>query len=519
VQRLVVALTTLLALLAGVVVAGYLVVFAASPDRVARAVPASTTVYGTLYLQPSSGQKMNLAALLGRVPGLGDATSLDGKLHEIAGQLLAQAGLDYGGDLRPWLGDQLAMAVEPDGTDPAQARFTLLVAVKDQPAAAAGLERIAADLQIDGVSESYQGVELTVGPDCAWALLDDLLVVGGDAATVRAALDADADRAPSLADETSFVAAMRRVPPDHLASIYVDLESLASVAGAAGQPSGYSEASLALVVEPEGIRLAGTAPFDADAAPAGLREAFTLASETSSLAGWMPDDTEAEFAAFGLAQALLAAEQQLGTDAANPGVADLLNQLRALAALGLGIDVDEDLLPLFDREAAIAVGRLADVAPRLQLLLRPADAAAAQASLDRMRDALRGRGSTVRERDADGVIITTVSVPDLGEVSYAMRDGIIVAALDPDDVVDALTAAADGTTLGASSRYRSAWDLAAAHGGSEFWVDVAAFVGAAGDQLGVTGDVRAILLEIDALAMTAPARDEMSELHLVLTAR
>jgi hypothetical protein len=56
-------------------------------------------------------------------------------------------------------------------------------------------------------------------------------------------------------------------------------------------------------------------------------------------------------------------------------------------------------------------------------------------------------------------------------------------------------------------------------GGNEFWVDVAAVVDAAGEELGVTGDVRDILLAIDALAMTAPARDEMSEFHVVLTAR
>jgi uncharacterized protein DUF3352 len=518
-HRLVVALTAFLAILAGVVVAGYLLIFAASPDRIARAVPASTTIYGTVYLQPSAGQKMNLAALLGHVPGLEDAASLDGKLHQIAAQLLARTGLDYEADLRPWLGDQLAIAVEPNGTDPSQARFTLLVAVTDRPAAAAALTRIAAERQLAGVPESYQGVELTVAPGGVWALLDDLLIVGGDAGTVRAALDADADRAPSLADSTSFLAAMRRVPADHLAAVYIDIKGLARLAGAEGQLGGYSQASLALVVESNGLRLTGSAPFDAGAASAGARAAFALASEPSSLAEWMPDDTQAELVVFGVAQSLVAAEEQLGSDPATSAVADALNQVRALAALGLGINVDDDLLPLFNREAAVAVGHLADARPSVQLLLRPADAAGAQASLDRMRDGLRGRGSTIRERTVDGVTITTVPIPSLGEVSYAMREGVIVAALDPADVAAALTAAADGQTLAATARYRSSWELAGVHGGNELWVDVARVVEAAGDQLGVTGDVRAILLEIDALAMTAPAHDALSEFHVVLTAR
>jgi hypothetical protein len=81
VQRLVIALTSFLAMMAGVVVVGYLLIFAASPDRASRAIPADATVYATVYLQPSTGQKMNLAALLGHVPGLADPTSLDTKLH------------------------------------------------------------------------------------------------------------------------------------------------------------------------------------------------------------------------------------------------------------------------------------------------------------------------------------------------------------------------------------------------------------------------------------------------------
>jgi predicted regulator of Ras-like GTPase activity (Roadblock/LC7/MglB family) len=518
-QRLVIALTTFLALMAGVVVAGYLLVFAVAADRASRAVPASASLYGTLYLQPSAGQKMNLAALLGHVPGFADATALDQKLHEIAGRLLGEAGLDYETDLRPWLGNQLAFGVEADGTDPAAAKVVMLVAVKDPVAAGAALDRIAEDLGAAGEPETYEGVELTVSPDGAWALLDDLLVLGNDAATVRAALDADADRAPSLADDTEFVAAMRRVPADHLAAVYVDLRGLAASAGAEEQLGGYSDASLALVVEQDGLRLAGNAPFDADAASPSAREAFAMASEPSSLADWMPDDTQAELVVFAVGQTFLAAEEQLGETPGTGEVTDAIDQLRGLAALFLGIDLDEDLLPLFDREAAVAVSGLLDAEPSGQLLLRPADPGAAQEALDRMRDSLRARGVAIDEQDVEGVTITSIDVPQIGQLSYAMQDGVIIAGLDPDQVGKALSAAAAGTTLGASARYRSAWELAGVRGGNEFWVDVAAAVDAAGEELGVTGDVRDILLAIDALAMTAPARDEMSEFHLVLTAR
>ncbi len=421
-QRLVIALTTFLAMMAGIVVVGYLLIFAASPDRASRAIPADATVYATLYLQPSTGQKMNLAALLAHVPGLADPTSLDQKLHEIAGRLLGEAGLDYEADLRPWLGNQLAMAVELDGTDPSAAHVIALVAVKDPALAREALDRIAADHGLSGETESYKGVDVITYPDGAWALLDDLLVLGNDASGVKAALDADADRAPSLADD-------------------------------------------------QGLRVTGNAPFDPDSASAGAREAFALASEPSSLADWMPDDTQAELVVFGIAQTLRAAEEQLGTDPATADAADAINQLRAVAAIGLGINLDDDLLPLFDREAAVAVGGLqgGSSMPAGQLLLRPSDADAAAAALDRMRDALRAHGATIDESQTNGVTVTSVDVPDFGT--------------------------------------------------NEFWVDVASAMDAAGADLGVTGDVRDILLQIDALAMTAPAHDEISEFHLVLTAR
>ncbi|HSM37719.1 MAG TPA: hypothetical protein VK838_00155, partial [Candidatus Limnocylindrales bacterium] len=94
-HRLVVALTTLLTLVGVVVVAGYLLLFAAQADRAARAVPADASAYATLYLQPSTGQKLNLQSLLGRVPGFADPSSLDQKIHEITARLLGDAGLDY----------------------------------------------------------------------------------------------------------------------------------------------------------------------------------------------------------------------------------------------------------------------------------------------------------------------------------------------------------------------------------------------------------------------------------------
>ncbi len=123
------------------------------------------------------------------------------------------------------------------------------------------------------------------------------------------------------------------------------------------------------------------------------------------------------------------------------------------------------------------------------------------------------------ESEAAGLTITTVEVPQVGSVSWAVSDGVIVAGLTAEDVAAALAAHASGQTLAANARYRAAWELAGDRGGNEAFVDIGAIVDASDDALGTTGDARDILLTVGALGLTAPARDGNTELHIVLTVR
>ena len=520
-HRLVIALTTFLSLTAAVVVGAYLFVFAAQSDRAARAVPADTAVYATLYLQPSTGQKLNLSQLMSNVPGFADPALLDQKIHEITARFFGQAGIDYEADVRPWLGDQVALSVQPDGVDPQQADVLIVIDVADRATADAALERSASDLGLVVGSEDHAGASLSVSADASWALLDDILLVGSSADAVRGGLDADAGRVGSLAGSPAFRGAMDDVAADHLASMFVNLEAFASSAGLGEQLGGYRTASLALLVEPNGLRLEGSAPFDAEAASDHANEAFALSSEPSSLAEWMPATTQAEVVVFGLSQSLQAAEDEIGGAEGGEEIVGLLTQVRAIAALGLGINLDADVLPLFDRETAVAITGLEDMLPAGQLLLRPSDADAAAAALERMRAALEERGATSTTQQVAGATVTSVAVPELGTVSYAIADGVVVAGLSAEDVGAALAARATGDSLAADDRYTSSWELAGDRGGNELWLDVGALVDAAGDELGVTGEARDILLQADALAMTIPARPDeaRSDFHVVLTVR
>jgi len=517
-RRLVIALTALLATTGGVVVAGYLLIFAAGTDRAAAAVPADASAYLTAYLQPTTGQQLNLASMLGNVPGFEDAAGLDQKLNEISARFLGQAGIDYEGDVRPWLGNQVAVAVAARGATADQVHALLLVAVKDRARAAASLDDLAAARGLAPRPATYQGTEISVAAAASWALLDDLLVVATDRPTLEGALDAAANRRPSLADSADFAAAMRRLPADHLAAAYVDLAGVAGTAGVGDATSGYAGLGVALVAEPRGLRLVGSAPFHADGASEAARHGFEAAQQTASTGTWMPANTEVAASIFDLHGLVSEAERALADQPAATDLLTSLNQLRALAGFGLGISIDDDLLPLLDGETGLAITGLASGTPHGQLIIRPPNPSEAAATLERLRSGLSGIGASVTERAAGSIRVVSVQVPQLGSASWAADGEVIVLGLRYDDVAAALGAGA-GQSLADDATYAGAWQLAGDRGGNQLFVNIGAIADASPDALGMTGDARDILLSISALGLSLPARDDTSQLRAALTVR
>lgn len=516
-RRVVVAVTALLVTLGGAVVVSYLLLFAAVADRAARAVPADTAIYLNAYLQPSAGQQMNLFDLIGHLRGFGDAATLEAKIDEVAGRLLGQAGIDYAADVRPWLGAQIAIAAAPGeaGSPPSE---LLLAAVKDSAAARTSVPHLFAPMKIAFKRETFRGHALMTSEATSYALLDDLLVVASTPERLRASIEADADVAPSLADSPAFTAAMREVASDHLASVYLDLP------GAVGLPEGrllggFGTAALALTAEADGLHLEGAARFVADAASDEVRAAFSLGAHPSTLAGWMPRTTSAEIVLFGGAQSFEDLEASLAGNSAFAPAVDALNQLRGIAALGLGINFNRDLLPLFDAEAALALQSLDADGFHGQILFRPSDSAAAKASLDRMRSGLADRGSRVTARQVAGTSVTSVAVPQVGTVAYALVDGVVLIGLDAADVAAALEAHDAGETLETDDRYLATFELASGHAGNELWADIPSLVDALAGTFDPGSELRDILHQIGELAMSANATDDRLEINGVLTVK
>ena len=514
-RRLVVASTTLLALLGAAVVASYLFLFAAVSDRAARAVPADAALYVSAYLQPSAGQQAKLFGLVGKLQGFGDPAALEQKIDEIAQRLLGEAGIDYLGDVRPWLGGQIAFAASPGagGSTPGE---LLLAAVRDLDGARDAVPRLFASMDLSFTRGTFRGQAVMTSDGTSYALLDDLLIVANTPERLRAALEADGDVAPSLADSPAYAAAMREVPADHLAAVYVDLP-LALGLTELRQVGGFETVGLAIVAQGDGVHLTGTAPFAAGSASEAARAAFALGGQASTLADWMPRNTRAEAVIFGFSRTFQDLEASLAEEDAFAPAADALNQLRTIATLGLGVNLNRDVLPLLDGEGAVAVQEIGADLPRGQLLLRPADLVAAQAALDRMESALADRGSRVTTSQVAGTTLTTVAVPLIGTLAWSISDGVVVVGLDDADVAAALEAHASGATLAADERYSGPFEHAGAHAGNEFWADVPTLVDALAGIFDPGTELRDILHQIGELAISATATDDRLEINGVLT--
>src|SRR5687767_11897655 len=161
-HRLVVAVVTLIGLTGAVFLAAHFLFLSAATDRAASLAPANSALYVNIYLQPSTGQQMNLGGLIGRLPGFEDDASLDEKVDQVVQNLLSGTGIDYREQVKPWLGNQIALAGWPTDGDPANPTVVFIADVKDRAAAEAALADLASRDGRTVEPQTYQRVELQV---------------------------------------------------------------------------------------------------------------------------------------------------------------------------------------------------------------------------------------------------------------------------------------------------------------------------------------------------------------------
>jgi hypothetical protein len=330
------------------------------PDDAAEQVPDDALAYVHANLDPESEQYQDARELASRTPNF--ASEL------IAGLPGPRGGeLDFGRDVSPWLGDELALAIVPGEGGEDESLF--LYEVEDE----GGAEEFAGRLATGEVTDSErEEVEISVDErGLATAQTGGFLIVGSEVA-VEGAIDAGAEEGSSLADSSVAESVAEALPEDNLVDAFLSDEGVQQLLSGAGGSAGSLDtfvnfeatrgAGAALVASDDGLELALHSELDPERLEAspGFFEAFPPFEPT------LVEDLSADSLAYlGLGdprhsiQELLD-QAQAGAPELASGFEDLSQELERSGRVSL----ESEILPVLGGQAAFAIepGASAEVA-------------------------------------------------------------------------------------------------------------------------------------------------------------
>jgi hypothetical protein len=379
----------------------------------ARIVPAGALAFVRISTDPGDGAARRLARLAPRIPGY--LSLRDAALSAVAP---TAGAFDPQRDLRPWLGDEAALAL----VDIGDGRFGSLVLaqVRSRPRAEALLQRVAGR----GRGVRYRDVVLRRFGANAATFAGGFLVAGPEAA-VRRAVDVARGDAPALAGAPAFEAALEgaRRP----AAAYVSPRGLRSLARARG---GVARVVAGLLDRP-GLRAVGVA---ARADARGLRlDLRRLGAAGANVAPRLVDDVPGGAVALLAGPSLAAAVETARRAGADAALAAARATLRDVASL----DLDRDLLRRLRGEYAAWIEPGA-AAPVVTLAARTSDPDGVREVLARLQEPLAravagGEGATpaFEARSIGGADAFTLPVADGFAPTYAVTgDTLVVSTSD-----------------------------------------------------------------------------------------
>lgn len=412
----------------------------APADDAIALVPDDALAYAHLDVDPESEQFAAATEIGGRVPLLS-------RLAVDAVSGIAGARVDYGRQVEPWAGGEVALAALPIGV---AGQRVALIEADDTDAAAAFASGL---LGPERSSASAGDTEISVGPrGAAWAIEGRFLLIGSEAG-LRAMLD---DDGPSL-EGSAAAAILDELPADRLAYGFVSPEGARALLGSrALEPvdtfidSGATEgAAASLSADGGGLRLAIRSDLDPE--KAGTSPGFFAA---------LPAFTPTLTADVG--PATLA---YLGLGDPGEGIGGLLDQARssspglvaafrrASRRLGrqAGIDIGEDLLPLLGSEAAltlqpVAAGSGSELpgvtpdagTPYVSLIAKDVDPEAARQALARLQGPVakalakpqHGGAPAFETIQIAGLQAQSLAISPAVDLTYATWDDLVVIATD-----------------------------------------------------------------------------------------
>lgn len=202
---------------AGAYAVGQLMSGGTSP---ASAVPAAAVAYASLDLDPSAAQKIEAVKILRKFPGLRSQLKISSR-DDLRKTIFEQAvkgsgctGVSYAADVKPWIGDRLAVAAVPKGS---RILPLVLLQVSDHDKARAAVRALEACNPSDGLKGGSTGI----------AFVGDYMLLGEKKSDVAAM--ASSAESGSLEDDAQFKTWMGRTGDPGILTMYAAKGAAAAI--------------------------------------------------------------------------------------------------------------------------------------------------------------------------------------------------------------------------------------------------------------------------------------------------
>ena len=476
--------------------------------RAAGITPATALGFLSLNLSPSIEQKRNLLSIARRFPDARTRVKaeFDDTVDSLLAEILEDSGLNYSSDVKPWLGNEAAIAVLPPG-DADEPLLIAMVQTEDEAKAKAAITKAKASGDFTG----------------AYAIVDDFVVISDQTEEEdnQPALDqivAQGKRDDGgLAKSDEFNDVVDKLHGDRLILGWLDVKDALKTADDLGGFDGVEFLD----------RIANSAPsiaFDLHAEERAIvfqgvgRTTGDDKSREAKLTASLPATTLAALTLFNLDSAATQVIEGVIGGSRAEGVA----QLEQIT----GLDVDKDILSWMGGEAVLVAGPVRDNQPfpDFALVVEPTDRAKAEAGLAKIRQVLGDQGIELEERQIAGATAYTIpgeALPGIQPAMALFEDRFIVAN-SPAYLGDLAKAATPG--LGSTDAYTSVIQDGKSNGQFVVLIDPvreaiekAVFTDGGEDRTGYERDVRPNLEPLSAFGASATRDGDYSKVEVRVT--
>jgi hypothetical protein len=399
----------------------------------AKLVPSNALVFLNLSTDPDRDGVKRAVALGGKLPAFRAVRStIERRLGS------RQGPINFARDVRPWLGDEAALAVLP--TSGTVSESEIVLDVRDRAKAESFIKRSAGGSS----TTRYGGVAIHRYGAVATAFVSGDLVIAPEP-VIHGAINRSKGRGDSLAKARLFQQSYDGLPAGRVIDVFVSRDGVRRLLAPAGGILGLA----GTVVDQPALEAVG-ASVTASGGKAQLKvhtaldQALAKATPATfkpfspQLVSDVPSGTLAYLGLAGIDRAagrLLALAGASGVNGA--GLAQLAARARATLERRAGVDLDRDVLSVLRGEAGLFV-LPAVPAPTLAVVAKTPDEKRTREALAKLQLPLArlfappstgaGQAPTFQDRDIGGVDAFQLRLTPTVELDYAVFDGKLVIA-------------------------------------------------------------------------------------------